>query len=97
VFTTIEAPDYGAGWLVQGKSGFQPFDRDRLFLSIYEVCKRRPEGINDAAALTDTIIKKLRPSVVRGALKTGSIVHATQVTLNRFDKAASILYEALYK
>lgn len=95
-FSTLEVPDYAAGWLVQGSLGFTPFDRDRLFLSLYETCKHRSEAISDASALTDTVIKKLRPAVKNGALRTTTIIHTTQVALNRFDKAASLLYSAIY-
>jgi transcriptional repressor NrdR len=97
IFSTLEAADYGAGWLVQGKSGFHPFNRDRLFLSLYETCKHRPEALSDAAALTDTVIRKLQPSVERGTLQTTAIIHTAQVTLKRFDTAASLLYNALHQ
>ena len=98
VFTTAEAARYEAAWAVRGKSGeINPFSRDKLFLSLHKSCGHRETALNDAAGLTDTIIKKLAGHVTDGVVRARDITQVTQVALNRFDKAASAHYAAFHK
>ena len=95
VFTTEEAVDYSGSIVVTSKNGhLQPFSRDKLFLSIYRSCQHRPTALNDAAGLTDTVIRKLRPN--QGAVDRQAIINTVQVALNRFDKVASTHYAAFH-
>ncbi len=97
VFTTEETIQYEAVWAVSGpKSGLEPFNRDKLLLSLYKSCEHRKTALDDAKGLTDTIINKLRASVVDGVLSKRSIAQVSQVALNRFDVAASVHYQAFH-
>jgi transcriptional repressor NrdR len=98
VFTTAEAARYEAAWAVRGKSGnISPFSRDKLFLSLYKSCGHRKTALDDAAGLTDTIIKKLAEHVTDGVVRARDIAQVAQVALNRFDKTASTHYTAFHK
>jgi transcriptional repressor NrdR len=99
IFTSEELAQYGSIWLVKPPSGpIEPFDRDRLFLSLYEALGHRKAPVGDAAELTDTIIKKLLGSFPKeGLLSAETIKQIVQVALNRFDKAASTFYGAHHK
>jgi len=98
LFTTTEAPEYGGSWVVQSRSGaLMPFAADRLFLSLYKSCEHRTTALQDARALTDTIIRKLGAEVQHGILTAQSIVQTAQVALNRFDRAASVHYQAFHQ
>jgi transcriptional regulator NrdR family protein len=73
-----------------------PFSRDKLFLSLYRSLQHRKTAVDDAAALTETVIKKVSASVTDGVIKASAVTAAAQVALNRFDKAASIHYQAFH-
>ncbi|MEK7594106.1 MAG: hypothetical protein AAB436_00505 [Patescibacteria group bacterium] len=97
VFTTEETTQYQAVWAVRGlKNGVEPFSRDKLLLSVYKSCEHRKTALEDARGLTDTIINKLRDRVVDGVLTRPVITQVTQVSLNRFDGAASVHYAAFH-
>jgi len=97
VFSTNELADYSALWAVKTlKSGISPFSRDKLFLSLLRSCGHRTSSINDAAALTDTVIKKLLNQAKGGSLEAHQISQTAQVALNRFDRAASVHYAAFH-
>ena len=75
----------------------KPFERDLLFISIFESCKHRETALQDARSLTqlaiDTLIKKqLQP----GVLKKEHIVATVHAVLKRFDKAAATFYAAYH-
>jgi len=74
-----------------------PFNRDKLLLSLYRSLEHRPKSLVDAAALTDTVINKLRFLTTGGLLATKQITQTAQVALNRFDKSASVHYQANHK
>lgn len=98
VFTTVETALYDEMWMVQGaKKQFQPFSRDKLFLSVHSSLKHRKTAIQDAGSLCDTIIYKLATNVTNGSLKNTDIIKITEVALNRFDKLASAHYQAHHR
>ena len=97
VFTTEEAPVYSASWVVKSRSGrLEPFSRDKLFLSLHKACQHRKTALSDSAGLTETIIKRLMSQIQNSTIETRLIVQTAQVTLNRFDSAASVSYEAFH-
>jgi transcriptional regulator NrdR family protein len=73
-----------------------PFSRDKLFLSLYRSCQHRSDALSDASALTNTIIKKLLNQITSGTIPAKTIMQIAQVALNRFDKAASVHYQAFH-
>lgn len=98
VFTSEESPAYGASWAVRSPSGaLAAFSRDKLLLSLHRSLQHRSTALEDAAGLTDTVIKKLSDVIAEGVIESRSIVHVTQVALSRFDQAASTHYAAFHK
>jgi transcriptional regulator NrdR family protein len=98
IFTTQEIAQYMAVWLVKAKNDtLSPFQRDRLFLSLYRSCQHRPNALTDAAGLVDTAISNLAGKGSHGVLEASTIKQVAQVALNRFDKAASTHYAAFHK
>lgn len=97
IFTTNESADYSALWRVRGAhKHLEPFSRDKLFLSLLRSCEHRSAALDDAAGLTDTVIKKLLSQTEDGLLEAYQIAQTAQVALNRFDKAASVHYAAFH-
>lgn len=98
IFSTLEVADYSALWAVKAPSGpLKPFGRDKLLLSLHSSLQHRPKSLDDAAGLADTVIAKLRSQATNGVLTTKQISQTVQVALNRFDKAASVHYQAIHK
>ena len=96
VFTTIEAAALTDSLLVRHESRLHPFSRDKLFLSVYNSCKHRKTAINDASALTDTIISQLPAILNEAAIERPLLVQTVQRVLERFDKAAGVHYAAFH-
>jgi transcriptional repressor NrdR len=96
IFSTLEAADYGAAWLVRSSGGLTPFNRDKLFLSLYHSCQHRPAAISDATALTDTVISKILAQAHDGVIGAPVIAATVAAALNRFDKPASVHYQAFH-
>lgn len=95
VFTTCEMAHYDKAWVVKKASGaLEAFNRDKLLISLYKSCAHRGTAPQDAAALSDTVINKLREHAVNGALDSRVISQVCQVALSRFDGAASAHYDA---
>ncbi len=97
LFTTNEAVDYAATWTVRGASGRpQPFMRDKLLLSLYKSLEHRSDALVAAGDLADTVIRKLSSSITQGSVASGAITTTVTVALNRFDKPASVHYQAFH-
>ena len=98
LFTTVETALYDELWIVQyAERQFQPFSRDKLFLSIHSSLQHRKTAIQDAGGLCDTVINKLAANVIGSSLKNSDIIKVTEVALNRFDKLASAHYQAHHR
>lgn len=98
VFTSSEHIDYNRSIAIKyDTSHITPFDRDLLFLNIYDACKHRKTGVADASALTETILGKLlKLDANDGVIPRDTLVSIVSETLNRFDKAASVHYLAYH-
>ena len=97
IFTSVEQVNLPTSLLYKNKSGqLQPFERDILFISIYEACKHRKTATSDATAVTSTILSKLLPKISQASLKRGEIIKTSLEALNRFDKAAGTYYAAYH-
>jgi transcriptional regulator NrdR family protein len=80
------------------KSGrYSPFSSNKLMMSLYRSCQHRQTALNDAAALSETIIQKLQPEFRDGLISSKTITQVSQVALNRFDRAASVNYGAYHR
>lgn len=98
IFSTTESADYSAVWSIKRASRpLMQFNRDKLLLSVYDSLKHRPKSLEDAAGLTNTVISKLSALATNGILTPKQIAQTVQVALNRFDKAASVHYQANHK
>lgn len=101
IFTTIERPDLAGAFVVSNsgpsKHSLEPFSRDRLFLTIYTCCKHRPNAIDEAASLTQTIIKQLIAQKREGIIERSDIVAKAYEVLKRFDAAAATIFAAYHK
>lgn len=98
VFTTVERPDLFEAFAVSGPDTrkIEPFNRDRLFLSIYESCKHRADALDEAAALTQTVINGLRAVQRDGVISRQSIAQQAHLVLKRYDNTAATFYAAYH-
>jgi transcriptional repressor NrdR len=97
IFSTEEHVDYEKSIVVQSSKGsFSPFLRDKLFTSIYRSLQHRSTALEDAIGITDTVIERVWKRVEGGKLEAVILATATQETLQRFDKAAAISYQAFH-
>lgn len=97
IFTTHEFFDLPTSVSVRhSATHVKPFSRDKLFISIHESCKHRKDATEAAAALTDTIINQILPTIHQGVITRGDIILIAKRVLARFDKAAATHYNAYH-
>lgn len=96
VFTSTEAVDLTGSVTVRDKKQLEPFQRDKLFMSIYDSLKHRKTAQEDATALTDTVISKLYLLMHEALIEKPSIAVVTTDVLKRFDKVAATYYLAFH-
>lgn len=97
IFSTSEVVQYELTWLVRSSGSLTPFNRDKLLLSIIASIQHRPTALEDASALTETVMNKLLFSATAGVIDARTIAHIVQVALNRFDRAASVHYQVFHR
>ena len=104
LFTSFEGIDLAQSIVVSRSDSphaVSPFTRDRLFMSIYESCKHRPDALSEASALTDTIIGKIVALIpkqhARGVVVRDTIITESLAVLERFDTVAATYYRAYHK
>ena len=98
VVTTVEGVDYAASISLKTTSGaLEPFQRDILFISVYDSLRHRKTAVSDAEALTATILKQLPVCFdATTAVDREKLVNLTATTLQRFDSAAAVQYRAFH-
>ena len=97
IFTTLEETDLGGSFVVKNSGGkLHPFNRDKLFIDIYESCRHRPTATEDASSLIKIITSLLLKDTQDGVISSSDIVKAASLTLKRFDSAAAVIYEAYH-
>lgn len=97
LYTTVEEADYSRLWLIAGLKGrLSPFLRDKLFLSVYDSLRHRKTAIQDASALTSTIIAKIAKASTDGQIDRQKLIDTALACLKRFDKTAAVHYKAYY-
>jgi transcriptional repressor NrdR len=96
-FSTEETARHELAWQVWDGDRPQPFLRDKLFLSLYKSCEHRKTALTDAQGLTDTVIRKLPAHMADSTVSGRDIAQIVQIALNRFDKAASVHYDAYHR
>lgn len=75
----------------------EAFQRDKLFVSVYDSLKHRKTAQTDATELTDTILGELNPLMTDATISTQQIVQVTIRVLQRFDTAAATYYQAFHQ
>lgn len=97
IFTTLEKPALDQALrVVNGSGGLSPFDNNQLFVDIYLSLGHRRNPVQDAGAITNTVIMKLLKEVKNATVSSSSIKQLTATTLKNFDKAAFVQYVAFY-
>lgn len=96
IFTTIELSDYKLSWLVNKNDKLTPFNRDLLFISIFNSLKHRNSAINEASELSVTVINKIQSDITDAVINVKKIKEITYNCLKNFDFVASIQYKAYY-
>ena len=81
-----------------GLSHLVPFQREVLFLSIYDSCKHRLNAISDAKALTDTVLSKLltQKKTNSAQLSRSELAKTAADILKKFDNTAYVHYSAFH-
>ena len=96
-FTTGEAPDLSSSFMVKDTRGkLIPFNRDKLFIALYESCRHRPKAYQDATALTETVISHILDRPAGSVVDRGRIIETAHKALKRFDSAAATIYLAYH-
>jgi transcriptional regulator NrdR family protein len=96
-FTTHETVDLSSSVVVRhGPKDLRPFMRDKLLISVFESCKHRPNAIEDASALTQTIVGILRGYLQDSVLERDALVTIATAVLERFDRSAATIYSAYH-
>ncbi|RTK94254.1 hypothetical protein EKI60_04425 [Candidatus Saccharibacteria bacterium] len=94
--TTIERIEpTGAIMVIDGKR-HEPFSRDRLFISVYTSCRHRKTALEDATALTETILSKLYTKINDASLTLDEITKTTYFVLEHFDLPSATHYRAYH-
>lgn len=96
VFTTTESIDLSGALRVRRVAALEPFSRDTLLFSVYDSLKHRKSAIQDATALTSTIIATLHPLAEATVVDRDVITTVTTSILERFDKIAATHYAAFH-
>jgi transcriptional regulator NrdR family protein len=97
IFTTKESVELSGAVMVSKPRGdLIKFSRDHLFISIHESCKHRKGAIDDATALTQTIISKLSTGMEKGVISISDIKIVTLSVLQNFDTTAAAVYTGLH-
>lgn len=97
VFSTIEAPDTSLSITVRKhQSVLEPFERDKLFISVYESLKHRKSALADATGLTTTILTRIYQLAQDSVIERDIIVTVTVSVLERFDTVAATHYMAYH-
>ncbi len=100
-FTTLELPSYGTALTVQGqdKKHLYPFSRDKLFLSLYQALGHRKAALDDATALTSTVVGHLFQNKMfkNGVLGSKDLSLTVYQVLKRFDPLAATSYKAYHQ
>jgi len=98
IWSSYETSDPSTLIVVKSKDDqLVPFDRDKLFVSIYNSCQHRVQPIKDTSALCATIMPAVYKAQVDGVIGHQQLIHIVAQTLSRFDQAATVHYQAFHQ
>jgi len=83
--------------LIERNDTLQGFDRDILFLSIYDTLKHRDTALKDAQGLTQTITANALKTATDSVITRTSLIKEALQVLERFDTAAATMYRAYHR
>ncbi len=97
IITTIERINFSSSLLVSTKTGkVEEFLKEKLLLSIYDSLGHRKDAINDAVAITDTIMSNILKSLKTPLIDRSTLINTSVKVLTKFDKPAAVHYKAYY-
>lgn len=97
IFTSVETADLSTSLVYKrDPKHTEPFQRDKLFVSIYEACKHRKDAQRASTALTATVLGKLLTAVDQASIERQHVISVTTEVLKHFDKAAAVQYQAYH-
>lgn len=95
IFTTRETPDLLLALRVKNDNGtLEPFQRDKLLVSLYSSLDHRKTALRDASGLIETVVAKLLSQAGHGIITTEIIRKKADHVLTSFDSAAATHYRA---
>ena len=98
IFTTVEKIYLERSMSVKSNTGsINPFLREKLLISINSSLGHRKNHVNEAVAITDTIINKLQNKYKDSLLDLDKIISTTKEVLKNFDTTAEVYYSAYHK
>lgn len=95
VMTTSEQYDLSSLIMVENKSKvLNPFNRDILFLSIYNCLSHLKQPLAISKSLTDTVLSRIVSEQNSSKIDTKFLISTTYTVLSRFDRLAADQYIA---
>ncbi len=97
VFTSTESVDFPKSLALEmPDKTLRPFTKEKLFLSIHKSCEHRSTAINDATALTDTVIAKIVHAGTQSVIPAQQLAKLVHETLSNFDTASAVQFSAYH-
>ncbi len=98
IVTSVEHIDLASSLRVKHSEGLEPFQKEKLLISIYESLKHVQAAPEKAKELTSTVCGLLVASEAEDAtISCATIASVTAKVLKRFDNVAGLHYEAIHK
>ncbi len=97
IWTTTETIDLSKSHKITGSDRhLEAFSRDKLFMSIKDSLQHRKSALEDANALTDTVLSRII-LINQEVLLSSGVTAISYDVIRRFDKTASAVYKATHK
>ncbi len=94
IVTTTEAYSLEDALRVEKKNGsYEPFKKDKLFLSVYRSVDHINNPVDVASGLTATVLRHmLKSKPLLASIPSGDIAKHTSAVLKRYNAAAAVRY-----
>lgn len=97
VFTSTESVDLSKSLVLEmPDKSLRPFTKEKLFLSIHKSCEHRKTAVDDALALTDTVIAKIVRAGTQSLISGQQLAKSVHETLSNFDTASAVQFAAYH-
>ena len=97
VFSTIERINLASSLVIKNRTNkIEGFQREKLFLSIYESLGHRKNPIEDSAAITDTVVSNLLERIKSPLIERSDLIKTCLVVIKNFDKTGAVHYAAYH-